>query len=418
MSGRAEPYGPEGLPVAQARAQVLEAMAQRPGPAGETLPLDRCLGRVCQRPVQAVAAVPGFRASIMDGYALGQTHQPTIGDRWTLCGRSAPGAPFDATLKPGEAIRILTGAPLPEGAGWVLPQELIQRQGDSISLDREASASPWIRPADEECRAGDILLEAGTRLSAAMLGRLAGCGVPSISVTVQPRIGLLISGDELVASGDERPPGAIWESNSTLLSALLEQLGYRIHHQRIECDQPEALRSALQDLASRCDVVVTTGGVSAGDSDWIRPLGQELGEVNFWKLFLKPGRPFAFGWIGPQVPFFGLPGNPVAAAVTTLQLLWPALQRLEGQQQLETPPRLKVELATGYRRRAGRPELARARLEIGEHGQPRARIDGSQASSRIGSLQGADLLLEIPADAGPLDTGTELWAQLLRRPLL
>jgi molybdopterin molybdotransferase len=165
-----------------------------------------------------------------------------------------------------------------------------------------------------------------------------------------------------------------------------------------------------------CDVVVSTGGVSAGDTDWIRPLLAERGEVAFWKLFLKPGRPFAFGQLGGK-PFFGLPGNPVAAAITALQLLWPALEVLEGTEP-QLLPRLPVRLETAMKRGSGRPELARARLVVGESGELLASVEGSQASSRIGSLQGADLLLEIPADQGPLEAGTQLWAQLLRLPLL
>ncbi|MEB3327139.1 MAG: molybdopterin-binding protein, partial [Synechococcus sp.] len=163
-------------------------------------------------------------------------------------------------------------------------------------------------------------------------------------------------------------------------------------------------------------VVVSTGGVSAGDSDWIRPLVEELGQVRFWKLFLKPGRPFAWGQVA-GVPFFGLPGNPVAAAVTALQLLWPALQRLEGAAP-QPLPRLKVQLEAPLRRAAGRPELARATLVVGPAGELLARVAGSQASSRIGSLQGADLLLEIPAELGSLEAGAQLWAQLLRLPVL
>ncbi|MFN9932500.1 MAG: molybdopterin-binding protein, partial [Cyanobacteriota bacterium] len=165
-----------------------------------------------------------------------------------------------------------------------------------------------------------------------------------------------------------------------------------------------------------CDVVVSTGGVSAGDSDWIRPLVAELGEVRFWKLFLRPGRPFAWGQVA-GVPFFGLPGNPVAAAVTALQLLWPALQRLEGAE-LQLLPRLRVRLEAPLKRGSGRPELARAQLAVAADGALLARVEGSQASSRIGSLQGADLLLEIPAELGALEAGTELWAQLLRLAIL
>jgi molybdopterin molybdotransferase len=228
-------------------------------------------------------------------------------------------------------------------------------------------------------------------------------------------VGLLISGDELVAAGAPRPPGTIWESNGTLLEALLSRLGHPVAERRVVADQPEALAVALEQLAAANDVVVSTGGVSAGDTDWIRPLLAERGEVAFWKLFLKPGRPFAFGQLGGK-PFFGLPGNPVAAAITALQLLWPALQVLEGAEP-DLLPRLQVQLEAPLKRGAGRPELARARLVVGAGGELLARVEGSQASSRIGSLQGADLLLEIPAELGHLEAGHRLWAQLLRLPI-
>ena len=413
MSGNAEPYGREGLPLEEARRRVLAAL--QPITASNTVPLQQALGRVSAADVLASAAVPGFRASIMDGYALGQSHQPNPGDTWQLKGRAAAGQPFNGTLANGDAIRILTGAPLPDGAGWVLPQELISVDGTSLQLVKEASDRPWIRPEDEECRAGDLLLAAGQRLGAADLARLAGCGIAYLTVAQQPRIGLLISGDELVPPGTARQPGAIWESNGTLLETMLRALGQSVTQRRVVADQPNALRQALLDLAHDCDVVVSTGGVSAGDTDWIRPLVAELGAVDFWKLFLRPGRPFAFGSLGEGVPFFGLPGNPVAAAVTALQLLWPALQVLEGQSEPELFPRVMVELADPLSRRPGRPELARARLDTNAAGTLLARVDGSQASSRIGSLQQADLLLELPAEAGPLESGTRLWAQLIRQ---
>ncbi len=212
-----------------------------------------------------------------------------------------------------------------------------------------------------------------------------------------------------------RRPGEIWESNGTLLEALLARLGTPVVERLVVGDQPELPGQALEELATRCDVVVSTGGVSAGDADWIRPLLAQRGEVAFWKLFLKPGRPFAFGQLGGK-PFFGLPGNPVAAAITALQLLWQALQVLEGAEP-QLLPRLSVLLAQPLRRGAGRPELARARLQVGTGGELLAEVEGSQASSRLGSLQGADLLLEIPAELGSLEAGQRLWAQLLRLPV-
>ncbi len=413
MSGSAEPYGREGLPLQEARRRILAAI--QPITATSTVPLQEALGRVSAATVLASAAVPGFRASIMDGYALGQSSQPVIGDHWILKGRSAAGAPFEGSLNAGEAIRILTGAPLPDGSGWVLPQELVNLEDNTIHLIKEASDRPWIRSADEECSPEEELLQAGQRLSPADLARLGGCGIAQLTVHQQPRIGVLISGDELVPPGTARHPGAIWESNGTLLETMLRSLGQSVTQRRVVADQPDALRQSLLELANECDVVVSTGGVSAGDTDWIRPLVAELGNVDFWKLFLRPGRPFAFGSIGDGVPFFGLPGNPVAAAITALQLLWPAMQILEGQNEPELFPRVMVELADPLTRRPGRPELARARLDTNAEGTLLARLDGSQASSRIGSLQRADLLLELPAEAGPLESGTRLWAQLIRQ---
>jgi molybdopterin molybdotransferase len=418
----AEPFPAEGLSLEQARRKVLAAVYPLPG--SEQVPLEAALGRVSATSVQAAEAVPGFRASIMDGYAIAAAAAPEIGQAWRLVGRSAPGAPFSAVLGSREAIRILTGAPLPEGAQRVLPQELVQAvaleaadgsSGDGILLTGPAGANPWIRAEDEESAPGQELLPAGLRLGPADLGRLAGCGVAKLAVCRRPRVGLLISGDELVAAGAPRGPGQIWESNGTLLQALLVRLGQPVAERRVVADDPASLRAALLALAETCDVVVSTGGVSAGDTDWIRPLLAELGGVSFWKLFLKPGRPFAFGELA-GTPFFGLPGNPVAAAITALQLLWPALQVLEGSEP-QLLPRLRVKLASRVKRGAGRPELARARLQVGSDGALLALVEGSQASSRIGSLQGADLLLEIPAELGVLEAGMELWAQLLRLPI-
>ena len=177
MSGNAEPYGREGLPLEEARRRVLAAI--QPITASNTVPLQQALGRVSAAAVLASEAVPGFRASIMDGYALGQSHQPKPGETWLLKGRSAAGQPFNGTLANGDAIRILTGAPLPDGAGWVLPQELITVDGNTLQLAKKASDRPWIRPEDEECRPGDLLLSAGQRLGAADLARLAAAASPT-----------------------------------------------------------------------------------------------------------------------------------------------------------------------------------------------------------------------------------------------
>ena len=410
---RAEPFLAEGLPLEEARARVLAAL--RPDPPLETLPLAACLGRVVAQSVLASEAVPGFRAAILDGYAVADATPPKPGRRWRVVGRSAAGAPYPQPMGEGEAVRILTGAPLPEGAARVLAQEQVEVQGEWLLLTEAVGPEPWIRAADEEAAPGQVLVEAGQRLGPADLGRLAGWGVAMLPVAARPRMGLLISGDELVRAGAQRGPGEIWESNGTLLEALFARLGYPLTQRLQVADRPERLAAAFDQLAAGCDLVVSTGGVSAGDSDWIRPLLAERGTVAFWKLFLRPGRPFAFGTLA-GLPFFGLPGNPVAAAITALQLVLPALQALEGGDAVGLR-RLRVRLAAPLRRRPGRPELARARLAFAADGLPLALLEGSQASSRIGSLQGAELLLELPAEAAALEAGTELWAQLLLLPL-
>ena len=409
----AEPFPVEGLPLEEARARVLAAL--RPDPPLETLPLAACLGRVMAQSVLASEAVPGFRAAILDGYAVADVMPPEPGRRWRVVGRSAAGTPYPQPMGEGEAVRILTGAPVPEGAARVLAQEQVEVQGEWLLLTEAVGPEPWIRAADEEAAPGQVLVEVGQRLGPADLGRLAGCGVAMLPVAARPRIGLLISGDELVQAGADRGPGEIWESNGTLLEALFARLGYPLTQRLQVADRPERLAAAFDQLAAGCDLVVSTGGVSAGDSDWIRPLLAERGTVAFWKLFLRPGRPFAFGTLA-GLPFFGLPGNPVAAAITALQLVLPALQALEGGDAVGLR-RLRVRLAAPLRRRPGRPELARARLAFAADGLPLALLEGSQASSRIGSLQGAELLLELPAEAAALEAGTELWAQLLLLPL-
>jgi len=417
-----DPFPREGLPLDQARLRVLADLV--PHRKSESLPLSDCLGRVTSQPVCAAEAVPGFRASRMDGYALAAGPTPCAGEGMAtvrrLVGRAEPGVPFKKQLNQGEAVRILTGAPVPNGAVQVVPQEAVHLGGDRQVVELQpANDQPvpsWIRPADEEARPGEVLVEAGERLGAAHLARLAACGIDQLEVSRRPSVALLITGDELVPAGKARDPGCIWESNGTLLQALLERLGYPTVMRSVVADREDSLRRVMCQMAPVADVVVSTGGVSAGDSDWIRPLVAELGGLEFWKLDLKPGRPFAYGHLQDK-PFFGLPGNPVAAAITTLQLLWPALQKIEGSE-VELCRRWRLPLASVIQRRSGRPELMRATLETNADGQPLARVLGSQASSRLGSLQGATLLLEIPADVEYLRAGERVWAQLLMQPLL
>ena len=408
----------QGYTLEQARARLLAAL--KPLPGREVCPLRQAHGRVLAAPLTAPRAVPGFRASSMDGYAL-RAVDGRPGRALPVVGCSAAGAPHGRPLEPGQAVRILTGAVVPDGADAVVPQEDVQLvQGDSsgpmVTLAAPARPGQWIRSPQEEAASGEQLASVGQRLSSVDMARAMGCGLCTALVHARPRVSLLITGSELRPAGDPLPPGTICDSNGPLLLSLLERVGVTVVDQQWVDDDPQRLETALLTLGGRSDVLISTGGVSVGDGDHVRPLLERLGTLQFWRLFLKPGRPFATGtMVGTR--FFGLPGNPVSAAVTFLQLVWPALQVLEGAAP-EPWPRLRVHLATPLQRRPGRPELVRARLSADPQGTPLATPCGDQGSARLASLQGTDLLLEIDASATELPAGTEVMAQLLRLPVL
>ena len=408
----------QGTTLNQARARLLAALA--PLPDRDVCPLQQARGRVLAAPLVAPRAVPGFRASSMDGYAL-RAVDGRPGHSLPVVGCSAAGVPYGRPLQPGQAVRIFTGAVVPDGADAVAPQEhvhLLQGETSSPMVALETSVRPgqWIRSPQEEAAAGQRLGSVGQRLSSVDVARAMGCGLCTARVHVRPRVTLLITGSELRPAGDSLPPGTIVDSNGPLLLLLLEQLGLTVVDRQWVDDDPQRLETALLTLAGRSDVLISTGGVSVGDEDHVRPLLERLGALQFWRLFLKPGRPFATGTMA-GARFFGLPGNPVSAAVTFLQLVWPALQVLEGAAP-EPWPRLRVRLATPLRRRAGRPELIRARLTTDHQGNPLATPCGDQSSARLASLQGADLLLEIDPSTTELPAGTAVMAQLLRLPVL
>ena len=408
----------QGYTLDQARTRLLAAL--NPLPGRDHCPLRQARGRVLAAPLVAPRAVPGFRASSMDGYALravdGRPGQPV-----PVVGCSAAGAPYGCPLQPGQAVRIFTGAVVPDGADAVVPQEDAQLaqgepSGPMVTLGSCIHPGQWVRSPQEEAAAGEELGGVGQRLSSVDVARAMGCGLCTAQVYPRPRVTLLITGSELRPAGDPLPPGTICDSNGPLLLSLLEQLGLTVVDQQWVDDDPQRLETALLTLAARSDVLISTGGVSVGDGDHVRPLLERLGTLQFWRLFLKPGRPFATGTVA-GARFFGLPGNPVSAAVTFLQLVWPALQVLEGAAP-EPWPRLRVRLVSPLRRRAGRPELVRARLTTDPQGNPLAMPCGDQSSARLASFQGADLLLEIDASATELPAGTDIMAQLLRLPVL
>ena len=408
----AQPPRTAARSLAQARAELLAAVL--PLVEQETCPLLAAGGRVLAAPLLAPRDVPGFAAAVMDGYALQAASGPP-GVWLPVVGTSAAGAPYGGTVPPGQVVRISTGAVLPAGTDAVVPQEQVRQDATVVQLSTATTTGQWVRAASAEAARGDELLPAGHRLRRADIARAVGCGLVTAQLCRQPRIALLTTGAELREAGEPLTPGLVHDSNGPLLCLLLEALGYQpVAQQRVD-DDPDHLKQALLQLASQADVLISTGGVSVGAVDHVRPLLLQLGHLQFWRIAMKPGRPFTTGTLA-GCRFFGLPGNPVSAAVTFLQLVWPTLQALEGAEP-EPWPRLRVALAEPLRRRAGCAELIRARLETDAAGTPLARVCGAQDSARLGSLSGADLLLEIDAETSALPAGHQVMAQLLRIPV-
>jgi len=422
-----EPFLREGLKVEEARKEVLKEIKNVLDDFTipyESIPLENSLEKISSTDIFAKQNIPGFRASIMDGYAVSHCAKPHKGQHWKVVGDSSAGQPYTNNLSEGEAISISTGSLVPDECSWVIPLEQIKIEmiNDSsyerINLIDEVTNSTWIRPVNDQLSEGDIVLMKGQKITPSIIGLLASCGINYISVFQSFKIGLLISGDELIRPGIEKSTGLIWESNSFLIKSIIKSLGYEINEISIQADEKLKLKDSLIKLAKNNQIVISIGGISVGKKDYIKNIINEIGQIKFWKLFLKPGRPFAFGFIGKGIPFFGLPGNPVSAAVICLQILWPVFQVFSGVRNIETPYRFKIRLNSDLKRRKGRPELIRSKLKVDQQGELYADISSTQSSSQITSLIDSDLLIEIPSDMDLLKKGTYLWAQLFRKNIL
>jgi molybdopterin molybdotransferase len=328
----------------------------------ETAPLKLATGRVLARDLIAAMDLPPHANSAVDGYAV--AHADLLPDRDTelpIGGRAAAGHPLDRALRRGEAIRIFTGAPMPKGADTVLMQE------DCVAVDGRVQLQPGIRKganrrhAGEDVALGEKALAAGRRLGPADLGLAAALGYHELPVFRRLRVALLSTGDEVREPGMTLPPGAIYDANRFMLKALVESLGCVVTDFGIRPDREAALADTLAAASAEHDLIVTSGGVSTGEEDHVKGAIERLGALHFWRLAIKPGRPVALGQFG-RVPLIGLPGNPVAVVVTFAVLARPLILKLAGA--AASAPRLfPVRAGFAYRKKPGRREYLRARLE-------------------------------------------------------
>jgi molybdopterin molybdotransferase len=391
------------LSVAQAQQRVLELCASRTLPA-EAVELESALGRVLVADFVAPHDQPPFANSAMDGFALRGVDLPQGGERGLrLVGEVLAGATSAPDCGPGECVRITTGAPLPHGADTVVIKENVRTDGDDIVVAAGEVAGANVRPAGEDYRAGEIALRAGDYLTPARLGVLASLGQSRANVARRPRVALFVTGDELVPPAQPLDFGQIHDSNRYSLGAMLRQSGIEpglVAHLR---DDPAALRQALQAAGEQCDVVISSGGVSAGEADFLPGLVAEMGKVHFWKVRMKPGMPMLCGEIGSAL-VFALPGNPVSTIATFLALVRPALAALQGA--VGTASRSwRARLASPLAKKHERAEFLRAGLEWRDDGGLWATPLRKQGSGMLRGVAEADALIFVPEEARELDAG-------------
>jgi molybdopterin molybdotransferase len=377
----------------------------------ERVALAHCVGRVLAEDLLAPASLPAFPASAVDGYAV---RSADGGNALRVVGESAAGRPFEGKVTPGGAVRILTGGVLPDGADCVVMVEDVEEQGDLVTVPAALKPGVNFHAPGADLRAGERVLAAGEQLGPAELGLAAALAFPRLPVFRRPRVALMSTGDELVEVGEKPGKGQIVDSNRWALLAALREAGAEVKSLGIGPDQADALRKLTGDALREVDVMVTSGGVSVGTHDLIKPLLESLGTVHIGRVKLKPGKPFTFATLPEGRIAFGLPGFPVSSLVTFEVFVRPALRKMQGFARLQRPT-LPVRLGYEARATADRTEYQRVTLRR-EGNELVAETTGSQSSSRLMSLAGAHALVRIPPGDQGIKVGNTLEAMILSLP--
>lgn len=387
------------LPLSDALQGMLEQLACCCD--SEHLPLPEALGRVLASDIASPLAVPPFDNSAMDGYAV-RLADLASGTPLIMAGKAFAGQPYQGEWPAGHCVRIMTGAPVPAGTDVVVMQEETQADGDRITFLCKPIVGQNIRLAGSDIDKGACVLPAGTRLTPREMPLLASLGVATVAVRRPLKVAIFSTGDELKPVGTPLAHGDIYDSNRYGVRAMLARMGCDCIDLGIIPDDPAQLRTAFIRADEEADVLITTGGVSVGEADFTKQLLDELGEIGFWKLAIKPGKPFAFGRL-PRAWFFGLPGNPVSAMVTFDQLVQPALAKLAGQQ-FERPLQLQAIAAEPLKKSPGRLDFQRGMLSQGPNGLE-VHSTGSQDSAVFSSLSRANCYIVLERERGRVAAG-------------
>jgi molybdopterin molybdotransferase len=398
-------------PLVEAQREVLAAMA----PLGsETLPLSQALGTILAEDVTAPHPVPPFANSGVDGFAV-RSSDLADGPADLLIVDDVPaGKVASRSVAEGTAIRVMTGAPIPEGADSVVMVEDTIVDGDRVRIERAVPPGAHVRPRGGDATEGTTVFSRGDRLSAAHLGVLASLGITEPLVSVRPTVTVLSTGDEVTDPATATlTPGAIRDANGPMLVGLLEQLGADVVGPILVGDDSAALRAAITEAAEGSDAIVTTGGVSVGDHDLVKVVLGELGSVDLWRVAMQPAKPFAFGVVD-GVPLFGLPGNPVSAFVAYEQFVRPALLRRMGATRLFRP-QSQVECGEALSTDRSKTVFLRMRLVEGEEA-PKVVGAGTQVSNVLSAMAAADVLGVIPVGVGDVAAGAMITVEWFANP--
>ena len=396
-------YDPDALAVDKARAAIRSLIV--PIAANERIAVRASLGRVLGEDVVSSVNVPAHDNSAMDGWAVRASDLAADGDTALReIGVAYAGRKFDGAVTAGQCVRVMTGAVMPPGTDTVVIQEIVRVEGDRVVVPPGQKPGQNRRLAGEDLALGRVVLRAGQPIRPADLGLLASLGLAEVAVRRKLRVAFFSTGDELASIGAALKEGEVYDSNRYTIYGMLNRLGAEVVDLGVVRDDPAALERAFKEAAASADAIVSSGGVSVGEADFTRELLARLGEVLFWKIAMRPGRPMAFGRIGGAY-FFGLPGNPVAVMVTFYGFVRDALLALAGRTDDCALPLLRVPSATRLRKKPGRTEFQRGILERGANGEWSARVTGSQGSGVLRSMSEANCFIVLEHDRGDVEAG-------------
>lgn len=396
-------YDPNNLSVAQARDRIQSLLT--PCQEKERVTLRDSLDRVLAEDVLSTINVPPYDNSAMDGYAVHFADLPATGTgELELIGTAFAGNPFSGHLQSGQCVRIMTGAVLPDGADSVIMQEHVEQAGEHIRIGSSHKQAQNVRYRGEDIKAGGAVLHAGKKIEAAELGLLASLGIAEVYVQRRLRIAFFSTGDELRGVGESLEEGQIYDSNRYTLYGLLRKLDVEILDMGVIRDDREAIETAFKQAADTADIIITSGGVSVGEADYVKDTLDKLGTVDFWKIAMKPGKPLAFGKVS-QAIFFGLPGNPVSVMATFYQFVLPAVRKLQGEEE-HSPLIFQVPCKSQLKKRPGRMDFQRGILSYNSTGKLQVDGTGMQASHILSGMSKANCFIILPADAGDIAAGT------------